>query len=47
MRPILSTILELLGAASVAAAAWVTDVRLGLVVTGVLVVGLGFLLERD
>jgi uncharacterized membrane protein len=47
MRPILSTILELLGAASVAVAAWTLDPRLGLAVTGVVLVALGYLLERD
>jgi len=46
MRPKLITILELAGAALVAAAAWVTDLRLGLVVTGLLLVGVGILLER-
>jgi hypothetical protein len=42
----LITILELAGAALVAAAAWVTDPRLGLVVSGLLLVGVGILLER-
>ena len=46
MRPKLITILELAGAALVAAAAWTVDLRLGLLVTGLLLVGLGILLER-
>lgn len=46
MRPLLSTLLELIGAACVAVGAWIVDLRLGLLVTGVLLVALGFLLER-
>ena len=46
MRSKLTTTIELLGAALVAAAAWATDLRLGLVVTGFLLVGVGILLER-
>ena len=47
MRSTLTTIIELLGAACIAAAAWLANVQLGLVATGLLLVGLGFLLERD
>lgn len=47
MRSKLTTILELLGATLVACAAWTVDLRLGLLVTGLLLVGVGFLLERD
>jgi len=46
MRSKLTTAIELLGATLVAAAAWVTDLRLGLVVSGLLLVGVGILLER-
>jgi hypothetical protein len=47
MRPILSTILELSGAAVVATSAFMLDLRLGLVVTGVVLVAVGYLLERQ
>jgi hypothetical protein len=46
MRPALTSIIELAGATSVAVAAWLTDVRLGLLITGLLLIGLGILLER-
>jgi hypothetical protein len=46
MRSKLTTAIELLGATLVAAAAWTVDLRLGLLVTGLLMVGLGILLER-
>lgn len=46
MRSKLTTTIELLGAALVAASAWTLDLRLGLLVTGLLLVGLGILLER-
>ena len=46
MRSKLTTAIELLGATPVAAAAWTVDLRLGLLVTGLLLVGLGILLER-
>jgi hypothetical protein len=47
MRSTLTTLLELGGAACVAVAAWLTAVRIGWVVTGALMVAIGFLLERD
>ena len=46
MRSTLTTVIELVGITLVAAAAWSVDPRLGLLVTGLLLVGLGILLER-
>ena len=46
MRSKLTTVIELVGTTFVAAAAWSVDLRLGLLVTGLLLVGLGILLER-
>lgn len=43
---VLSTVLELLGFACVVAGAWLFDWRLGLVVVGVVLVLVGFVLDR-
>lgn len=46
MRSVLTTVLEVAGLLAVAAAAALVDYRLGLLVAGVSLVGVGFLLER-
>ena len=46
MRSVLSTVVELLGLLAVAAAAWLFDARLGLAVAGVVLVVVGFALDR-
>lgn len=43
---VLSTLLEMLGLATVVAAGWLVDFRLGLAVLGLVLVLFGFVLDR-
>lgn len=46
MMRLISNLLEVLGVLAVVAAAWLTDLRLGIAVAGVFAVLVGFLMDR-